>query len=135
MARPTKHRLSAGGVGATPKSGIRSVSVFYFQSAVANTCRRVPLNDLNDDKQEKAKRLQSRQLHHEAAMNQIRAAATPNKRRLTFTGRDPQTPLASDESFLDPRSNGFTPMRRGPILANFEEMIKMATDNVIPQGA
>ncbi|KAK8256086.1 condensin complex subunit 2/barren [Phyllosticta capitalensis] len=115
MARPTKHRLSAGGVGATPKSGIR----------------RVPLNDLNDDKQEKAKRLQSRQLHHEAAMNQIRAAATPNKRRLTFTGRDPQTPLASDESFLDPRSNGFTPMRRGPILANFEEMIKMATDNKI----
>ncbi|KAK8168359.1 condensin complex subunit 2/barren [Phyllosticta citrichinensis] len=114
MARPTKYRLSSGGVGATPKSGIR-----------------VPLNDLSDDKQEKAKRLQSRQLQHEAAMNQIRAAATPNKRRLTFTGRDPQTPLASDESLIDPRSRGLTPMRRGPILANFEEMIKMATDNKI----
>lgn len=85
---------------------------------------------LNDDKQEKAKRLQSRQALHETQMNQIRAAATPVRRRQTLTSQSQYTPGDNDENTFHVGGDAVTPMKRVPILANFEEWMKMATDNV-----
>ncbi|KAG8623225.1 hypothetical protein KVT40_008201 [Elsinoe batatas] len=84
---------------------------------------------LNDDKQEKAKRLQSRQAFHEAQMNSIKAAATPTRKRKSLGGEGPSTPQDGDQVFVG--GNAVTPMKRVPILANFEEWMKMATDNKI----
>ncbi|CAK4013110.1 chromosome condensation complex Condensin, subunit H [Lecanosticta acicola] len=89
---------------------------------------------LNDDRQEKAKRLQSRQALHSRQMSQIKAAAagTPQrKRRSMGAGEDgPSTPAHDDDGF-GVRGDHVTPMKRVPILANFEEWMKMATDNKI----
>ena len=92
---------------------------------------------LNDDSQEKAARLQSRQAFRELNINQLRAAAagTPMKARLP--NGSPHTPQRGGNGSQDdssPRLNVvgvLTPMKRVPILANFEEWMKMATDNKI----
>jgi len=91
---------------------------------------------LNDDRGEKAVRFQSRQALHDMQMNQIRAAASPMKRKslLGVTG-SPRTPNGDDKENDDSQGlnvvgNAVTPMKRVPILANFEEWMKMATDNV-----
>lgn len=91
---------------------------------------RIPLND---DKQEKSVRFKSRQALHEMQLNEIKAAASPAKRRVSL--RDPSSPSTpnSQERERDSLSvvgNAVTPMKRVPILANFEEWMKMATDNV-----
>ncbi|KAF1815409.1 barren [Eremomyces bilateralis CBS 781.70] len=83
---------------------------------------------LNDDRREKANRMQSRQALHEVQMNQIRAAATPMRKRRSFLGTSPRTPGDDGPSV---GGNAVTPMKRVPILANFEEWMKMATDNKI----
>jgi len=70
---------------------------------------------LNDDREEKAKRLQSRQAMHESQMNSIRAAVTPMKKRKS----------------IGPDGQAHTPQRGPPIMANFDEWMKMATDNKI----
>lgn len=67
-------------------------------------------------------------------MNQIKAAATPIRRRKSLLGGSPQTP-GNDANGVDldiPSVGGsaVTPMKRVPIMANFEEWMKMATDNV-----
>ncbi|KAK4963757.1 hypothetical protein LTR28_004434 [Elasticomyces elasticus] len=101
--------------------------------AKSDVADRIPLND---DRPEKAKRLQSRQALQEMQMNQIKAAASPVRKRksLGATNRDaPDTPSnrAEDENDLPyVGGNAVTPMKRVPILANFEEWMKMATDNV-----
>jgi condensin complex subunit 2 len=90
---------------------------------------------LNDDKEEKAQRLQNRQALHSRQMDQIKAAAaTPQRKRrsMAFAGDGPATPSQDDDH--DPygvRGDHVTPMKRVPILANFEEWMKMATDNKI----
>ena len=93
--------------------------------------RRIPLND---DKQEKAKRLQSRQAFHEAQMNSFKAAASPARKRRSMganAGDGPQTPRDNgDSQDMYVGGSAVTPMKRVPILANFEEWMKMATDNV-----
>ncbi|ERF71339.1 hypothetical protein EPUS_03493 [Endocarpon pusillum Z07020] len=112
---------------------------------------------LNDDRTEKAARLQSRQALHDIQMNQIRAAASPMRKMNAHENKraassSPQTPrsaaaLARDRDrgkgkgnndppgspgMLDVVSHSaVTPMKRVPILANFEEWMKMATDNKI----
>ncbi|KAF7188147.1 Condensin complex subunit 2 [Pseudocercospora fuligena] len=89
---------------------------------------------LNDDKEEKkAKRLKSRQAAHSSQMSQIKAAATPQrKRRSLGVGEDgPATPSQDDDDPYGVRGEHVTPMKRVPILANFEEWMKMATDNKI----
>jgi condensin complex subunit 2 len=110
----------------------------------------VPLNDaspvrlkLNDDAQEKAKRLKSRSVLHEVQMNEIKKAATPRKlvnydrAGSSSPSTNNRTPgRASKENDLDGGvmmvgGNAVTPMKRVPILANFEEWMKMATDNKI----
>ena len=63
-------------------------------------------------------------------MNQIRAAATPVRRRQTLSGQTQYTPADNDENTFHVGGDAVTPMKRVPILANFEEWMKMATDNV-----
>jgi condensin complex subunit 2 len=103
---------------------------------------RIPLND---DAQEKAKRLQSRHALHDIQMNQIKAAASPMRKLANFDragssspSSNPRTPrrTAGKENELDGGvmmvgGAAVTPMKRVPILANFEEWMKMATDNKI----
>jgi len=102
---------------------------------------RIPLND---DQKEKAVRFQSRQALHDLQMNQIKAAATPMRKLNNFeraASTSPRTPRAAgsgrgrevgeDGGLTVVGSSAVTPMKRVPILANFEEWMKMATDNKI----
>jgi condensin complex subunit 2 len=83
-------------------------------------------------------RLQSRHALHEVQMNQIKAAASPSRRN---TGLDhmssspssgPRTPRRGQGKENDlSGGNVLTPVKRVPLLANFEEWMKMATDNKI----
>ncbi|KHJ32534.1 putative condensin complex component cnd2 [Erysiphe necator] len=99
---------------------------------------------LNDDAQEKAKRLQSRQALHGIQLNQIKAAASPVRRLANFDRADSSSPPSNpktprrigkenefDTGLLKLGGNAVTPMKRVPLLANFEEWMKMATDNKI----
>jgi condensin complex subunit 2 len=97
---------------------------------------------LNDDRQEKAIRFQSRQALHDIQINQIKAAASPVRKPSTNAmNASPQTPHRhnvrgkenyEDDAILSAVPNGSTtPIKRVPILANFEEWMKMATDNKI----
>jgi condensin complex subunit 2 len=89
---------------------------------------RVPLND---DRQEKANRRHALQ---EAQRNSFRASATPNRRRISLAAgqNSPHTPSQDqDVDMPDVAGTAVTPMKRVmPLLANFEEWMKMATDNV-----
>ncbi|KXG47597.1 Condensin complex subunit 2/barren [Penicillium griseofulvum] len=93
---------------------------------------------LNDDEGEKAARMEARQARHDRQMSEIKAAVkTPMPpRRYTYDreGSDsPATPRPSNHRGRTSDVNGraVTPMKRVPILANFEEWMKMATDNKI----
>jgi condensin complex subunit 2 len=110
---------------------------------------------LNDDRTEKAARLHSRQALHDIQMNQIKAAASPMRKTIEYESNkagssSPRTPrsaaaMARDrdrgKENSDPQGSpgmlnvvshsAVTPMKRVPILANFEEWMKMATDNKI----
>lgn len=85
---------------------------------------------LNDDRSEKAARLQSRHMAHSKQMDQLKAAATPNKKRKSLGTEGRETPSQEDEGY-GVRGDAVTPMKRVPLLANFEEWMKMATDNKI----
>ena len=101
---------------------------------------RIPLND---DRQEKAVRLQSRQALHDLQMNSLRAAASPVRKLNNYNraaSDSPKTPRnhaakgkenAEDGGLSVVANSSMTPMKRVPILANFEEWMKMATDNKI----
>ncbi|KAJ1331260.1 Condensin complex subunit 2 [Microdochium nivale] len=103
---------------------------------------------LNDDAQEKKGRLHSRKALHEKQVNELQAAAaTPKKGALRLeNGAENASSPRSDAR--DPRlgggggdddddddfamgGTGVAPTKRVPILANFEEWMKMATDNKI----
>ncbi|KAJ5936357.1 Condensin complex subunit 2 [Penicillium verhagenii] len=95
---------------------------------------------LNDDMGEKAARIGARQAQYDRQMSQIKAAVkTPMPpRRYTTHERDgsesPGTPRGSSHHRSrgsDVNGRAVTPMKRVPILANFEEWMKMATDNKI----
>ena len=58
-------------------------------------------------------------------MNSLRAAASPSKKQMDVGS--PRTPRKDEDLGV---INAVTPMKRVPILANFEEWMKMATDNV-----
>ncbi|KUJ22599.1 barren [Mollisia scopiformis] len=119
-------RVASGSMAASP-----------FKSPV-----KIPLND---DAQEKAKRLQSRHALHDIQMNQIKAAASPMRKQATFDTPEGSSPSSStktprrtlgkendlDGGVLMVGGSAVTPMKRVPILANFEEWMKMATDNKI----
>ncbi|KAI6712161.1 hypothetical protein JHW43_005292 [Diplocarpon mali] len=100
---------------------------------------------LNDDAQEKAKRLQSRHALHGIQMNQIKAAASPMRKLANFERAGSSSPTSSSKTPRRTLGKGndleggvmmvggaaVTPMKRVPLLANFEEWMKMATDNKI----
>ena len=105
----------------------------------ANSASRIPLND---DRREKAVRLQSRQVLHDLQMNQIKAAASPMRRsdypqlimntlNASRTQQGRNFDAFNGEALPLVTGNTMTPMKRVPILANFEEWMKMATDNKI----
>jgi len=103
--------------------------------------------------------MHSRQALHSAQINQLKAAASPTARKVSAArlsdlenaspGSNPRTPRRKDKGGGpgarggaadddDDDDEGFvvggtavTPMKRVPILANFEEWMKMATDNKI----
>ncbi|VUC27137.1 unnamed protein product [Clonostachys rosea] len=102
---------------------------------------RIPLND---DAQERGKRVNSRKALQEKQINEIKAAATPRKGSVRLEDREnanpgpkPGTPRGSRAGTIqidgeDPVAVGTTPMKGPlPILSNFEEWMKMATDNKI----
>lgn len=87
--------------------------------------------------------MSSRRALYEKQINEIKRAATPRKVSLRLDdidngspGGDPRTPRGGragtedDEGFVVGGSV-VTPMKRVPLLANFEEWMKMATDNKI----
>ncbi|KAI0160316.1 condensin complex subunit 2/barren [Xylariaceae sp. FL1272] len=96
---------------------------------------------LNDDAQEKKGRLVSRRALHEKQINELQAAAATPAKKAAFRLADlenasprsgPATPRrAGDDDDVMVMGSGVTPMKRVPILANFEEWMKMATDNKI----
>ncbi|KAK0731698.1 condensin complex subunit 2/barren [Lasiosphaeris hirsuta] len=132
--RASVNRVVSGSISASP-----------FKSPV-----KIPLND---DAQEKARRSHGRKALHEAQINQLKAAATGTPARKSITLNDyenagsspssnPRTPrprlsgkenamLVDDEDRFVVGGSAVTPMKRVPILANFEEWMKMATDNKI----
>ncbi|KAM0073810.1 hypothetical protein ACKRZS_014678 [Fusarium odoratissimum] len=113
-------------------TGSSTASPFITQSPV-----KIPLND---DVSEKGQRMSSRRALHERQFNEIKKAATPRKVGLRLDDMengDPQTPRGGRASYIED-DEGFvvggsavTPMKRVPLLANFEEWMKMATDNKI----
>ncbi|KAI9819054.1 MAG: hypothetical protein M1832_004096 [Thelocarpon impressellum] len=98
---------------------------------------------LNDDAQEKAVRLQSRQALHDIQMNQLKAAASPMRRLNNHARAASSSPKTSATYEARGKENGdglelavvggtgASPVKRVPLLANFEEWMKMATDNKI----
>jgi condensin complex subunit 2 len=93
---------------------------------------RVPLND---DRQEKANR---RHALNEAQRNSMRSSGTPARRRVSqLAGEDsPHTPSQDQDDMPGVAGSAVTPMKRVlPLLANFEEWMKMATDNVRNRNA
>lgn len=109
--------------------------------AILTGCPRNDRIPLNDDAEEKARRIHSRQALQEAQIKELKLAATPRKggsRMATGSpSSNPQTPrrrtTRGDDDDEDVVVGGsvVTPMKRVPILANFEEWMKMATDNKI----
>ena len=99
-------------------------------STPAHTTQKIPLND---DSAEKANRNKERSLQQSIQKERIRAAASPGGRRVTL-GSDgsPKTPRNVNGRPVAGQGSGdtVTPLRKVPILANFEEWMKLATDNV-----
>ncbi|PBP24030.1 barren protein [Diplocarpon rosae] len=123
--------------GSHGRAASGSIAASPFKSPI-----KIPLND---DAQEKAKRLQSRHALHDIHMNQIKAAASPMRKLTNFERAGSSSPTSSSKT---PRrtlgkendleggvmmvgGTAVTPMKRVPLLANFEEWMKMATDNKI----
>lgn len=137
-------RVASGSLAASPfKSPVKYDTK---QTTLHHQCSKLtePRIPLNDDAQEKAKRLQSRHALHDIQMNQIKAAASPMRKQATFDIPDGSSPSNAktprralgkendmDGGDLMVGGSAVTPMKRVPILANFEEWMKMATDNKI----
>ena len=84
--------------------------------------------------------MEARQARHDRQMDQIKAAVKtpmPPRRYSNYdraSSMSPATPRGSGHRGRDNDADGrraVTPMKRVPILANFEEWMKMATDNKI----
>ncbi|KAM4054892.1 condensin complex subunit 2 domain-containing protein [Hirsutella rhossiliensis] len=119
----------AGGV----KSTSASMSASPFKSPVKRQLARIPLND---DAQEKGRRMNSRKALQEKQINEIKAAATPRKTSARLDDLENASPGSASGTPRGARSGAdggtsVTPMKRVPLLANFEEWMKMATDNKI----
>ncbi|UNI14545.1 hypothetical protein JDV02_001163 [Purpureocillium takamizusanense] len=123
-------------VAQVPRAGgVRNTSGSPFKSPV-----KIPLND---DATEKGQRMNSRKALHEKQINEIKKAATPRKASIRLEDTENASPGSAmgtprgSRGGVDGDENimvggvSVTPMKRVPILANFEEWMKMATDNKI----
>ena len=135
-ARPPLDSARTKGILSPQKSPMKyDIAQRHNSCAMTDSSARIPLND---DRAEKSVRFQSRQALHEIQMNQIKAAATPVRKRRSLahpssgSPRTPSTQTQDNEGSpgLAVVGSAVTPMKRVPILANFEEWMKMATDNV-----
>ncbi|KAF6813927.1 condensin complex component cnd2 [Colletotrichum sojae] len=136
-------------VAQVPRAGsragsVRATSGSMNQSPFKNSPVKIPLND---DVEEKARRAHSRHAMQERQKSELRAAAATPMRKVPLndvdgpsTGSRPKTPgtrgrgrqiIDDDDDDIVVSGNTVTPMKRVPILANFEEWMKMATDNKI----
>ncbi|TDZ39527.1 Condensin complex subunit 2 [Colletotrichum trifolii] len=135
-------------VAQVPRAGsVRATSGSMNASPFKNSPVKIPLND---DAEEKARRAHSRHALHERQKNELRAAAATPLRKGNASLDDienasssarPKTPGArssrgrqvvdDDDEDIVVGGSTVTPMKRVPILANFEEWMKMATDNKI----
>jgi len=91
---------------------------------------------LNDDAQEKAKRLHSRHALNDMQKKQIRAAVSPMRKHTNSPSFNTPRRISRMEEDLEGglttvSGTTFTPLKRVPILAHFEEWIRMASDNKI----
>ncbi|KUI65979.1 Condensin complex subunit 2 [Cytospora mali] len=143
MARVTqgpRATSASGRAGSRVTSG--SMQNSPFKSPV-----KIPLND---DAEEKARRLHSRQALQEAHVNKLKAAAATPLRKAgvnNLNDLENESPASPPPRQKTPRprpkdnvgddddvvvsGSAVTPMKRVPLLANFEEWMKMATDNKI----
>lgn len=140
VAQKPRATSASGRAGSRVASG--SMQNSPFKSPV-----KIPLND---DAEEKARRLHSRQALQEAHVNKLKAAAaTPlRKAGVNLNDLENESPASPPQRQKTPRprpkdsnppddddvvvsGTAVTPMKRVPLLANFEEWMKMATDNKI----
>ncbi|KAI0187796.1 condensin complex subunit 2/barren [Astrocystis sublimbata] len=140
-------------VAQKPRASIGARTVSGSSNSPFKSPLKIPLND---DAREKKGRLHSRKALHDKQISELQqAAATPAKKagfRLVDLDNasarsSPRTPRRArgadaddddddddendDDGDLMVVGSGVTPMKRVPILANFEEWMKMATDNKI----
>ncbi|KAI0890566.1 barren [Annulohypoxylon maeteangense] len=125
-------------VAQVPRASVSSRTTSGSSGSPFKSPLKIPLND---DAQERKGRLHSRRALHERQINDLQAAAaTPAKKRLADIDNgsprsNPRTPRRAgdddDDVYVAGTNTGVTPMKRMPILANFEEWMKMATDNKI----
>jgi condensin complex subunit 2 len=134
---PKAHRRSNGASTPHKNSPMKYVPVVSALRINETDGFRIPLND---DMGEKAARMEARQALHDRQLNQIKAAVKtplPPRKYGSYdhpSSTSPVTPRGSGPRTRDSdvdRRRGVTPMKRVPILANFEEWMKMATDNKI----
>ena len=90
-------------------------------------------SSLNDDSAEKRRRREERVANKHLERQKVVAAAhaSPvrnNNNMSNVTGTPPRTPNGTVLNAVETGSH--SPVRKIPILANFEEWMKMATDNV-----
>jgi len=87
---------------------------------------------INDDSAEKRARREERVANKHLERKKVVAAAathgSPLRNSNSGPGSPPRTPNGTVLQAVDDRPH--TPVRKVPILANFEEWMKMATDNV-----
>lgn len=140
VANPPRAKHASAATPHKQQSSLKYDAITWIEiSCVADVLEtRIPFND---DRQEKAVRFQSRQALHDLQINQIKAAASPVKKLNNYqraASDSPKTPRTNASRGKEIIEDGgltvvgaMTPMKRVPILANFEEWMKMATDNKI----
>jgi hypothetical protein len=87
---------------------------------------------LNDDSAEKRQRRDERVANKQLERQKVVAAAHASPKRSNNSAAAPSTPPRTPNGTVlqTVEADPHTPVRKVPILANFEEWMKMATDNV-----
>jgi condensin complex subunit 2 len=90
-------------------------------------------SSLNDDSAEKRQRREERVANKHLERKKVVAAATHGSPLRNANHTTPASPPRTPNGTVLQAVDGpHTPIRKVPILANFEEWMKMATDNVCP---
>jgi len=87
---------------------------------------------INDDSAEKRKRREERVAEKHLERKKVVAAAHHGSPMRTSSGAPSSPPRTPNGTVVKAVEGPHTPVRKVPILANFEEWMKMATDNVCP---